>query len=119
MIALLKYAPWIAVGLAVIAAGVFYAFMRGAQGQRDAARAQTAQVRAEKDQEVLARVVAEGNAKVAADAADRLGREVRDQTGRCDQSIAELRTRAEGYRSALRKCPSGEALAERLGAVFP
>lgn len=112
MIGLLKWAPWVAVGLAIIAAGVFWALMRSAQGQRDAAKAK--QAAAELTSEVHRQ-----SAKAAADAADRLATEVRDAATRCDAAVADLRARADGYRSALRRCPSGEALAKRMGALFP
>jgi len=119
VISVLKYAPWAAAGLAVIAASIFYAFMLAARGQRDAARAEVKVQVAKLGAEIQSRVLAEANAKVAADAADRIGREVREQTARCDQSIAELRARADSYRAILRRCPSGEALAKRMGSVFP
>ncbi len=112
MMALLKWGPWIAAAVALIAASVFWAFMRGAQGQRDAARA-------ERDAAELASEVHRDAAKTAADAADQLGREIHENDQRCGAAIAAVRKQADGYRVALRQCPTAEALGKRLGGLFP
>ncbi len=112
MIALLKWGPWITAGVALIAAGVFWALMGRAQGQRDAARAQ-------RDAAELASEVHRAAARTAADAADRLGRDIRENDQRCGNAIAAVRKQADGYRLALRQCPTAEALGKRLGGLFP
>jgi cbb3-type cytochrome oxidase subunit 3 len=112
VISLLKWGPWIALGLAVTVAGVCWALMRGAQGQRDAARA-------EKAAADLTAAVYRASAKTAADAAERLGADIKENDLRCGAAIAAVRKQADGYRLALRQCPTAEALGKRLGVLFP
>lgn len=116
-LAILKqYWSQVALGFAIVGAALVILLLRGelaaARGERDVARAQYITVEAAFENEKLA-------AKEAADAADRLERENAEQAGRSSSAMSDLRAESARYRVQLSKCVTPEAVADRMGELFP
>ena len=112
MTALLRWAPWVVVAVALAVAAVAWGLMRGAQGQRDAARAR--QQAAE-----LAADVHLSSARAAADAAEQLGRAIHENDERCGTALASAREDSQRLRGMLRACQTDEAIERRGAELFP
>jgi len=108
----LKFIPYGAGALGLVLALVFFGLMRGAQGQRDAARAELKTMTLAFDAEKL-------STKGALDALQRVSTDLLDSERRCATALAGMRAEADKLRVTLRSCQSDDAVADRIGGLFP
>lgn len=107
---------WIGIGLVVAGALVTAAVSRlqavAARGERDAAIVSLRAAEANLDVERI-------STRAAIDAAMTSNNETREALTRCSTVLDGMRVDADRYRVALRSCRTPDAVADRMGALFP
>lgn len=107
---------WLALGLLVASSLGFGVVMRY---QALVARAQRDTALIEKETAVTNLETERLSTRAALDAAARATNETAETLNRCSIALDGMRADADRYRVALRSCRTPDAVADRMGALFP
>lgn len=107
MLAVLKWAPWVAVGLLAAVLGIAGGMLKARASERDAARARELQAEAALESE-------KGTLKQCLVQVDSFGQTLADERGRCQRSVEGANREADVLRGIIARCPGSAAAAERL-----